>query len=143
MNTFIKREYDYAIRICAYLAGQFQKGHAPIPAIATKLYLTRPFTTKIVYKLKNAGIVDTVQGKVGGVFLARPPEELTIYAILKAMGFNATINECLQKNYRCPLSSMCKIQSFFAVQQNLIIENFKKTKIAEFAFTDVDLIPVS
>ncbi|NOY60154.1 MAG: Rrf2 family transcriptional regulator [Calditrichaeota bacterium] len=143
MNTFIKREYDYAIRICAYLAGHFQKGHIPISQIATNLYLTRPFTTKIVYQLKKAGIVDTVQGKVGGVFLIHPPQEISVYTVLKAMGFSATINECLQKNTDCPLASICRIQHFFAQQQNLLIENFKTKKISEFALNDTDLIPVS
>ena len=69
MNTFIKREYDYAIRICAYLAGRDDVTPVPLPLVAKILYITKPFATKIVHQLKKAGITGSAQGKMGGIFL--------------------------------------------------------------------------
>ena len=142
MTSFITREYDYAIRICAYLAGNIKNSPISVARIAKALYLTRPFTTKIIFKLRKKNIVGTVQGKEGGIFLNQPPEKLTIFAILRAMGFNSTINECIQNPAICPLIATCKIHSFFIQQESIIINNFKNTKIAEFAFSNRDLKPM-
>ncbi len=143
MNTLIKREYDYAIRICAYLAGYYNKKTIPVSHIAAKLYITKPFTTKIVYQLKKKKILDTVQGKQGGIFLNCPPEELSLFDILDAMEFNFAINECVNIPHICPLNTTCHIHLFFAEQQQILFNNLKSKTIAEFAFDDQNLNPSS
>lgn len=141
MVFFIKREYDYAIRICAYLAGNYRKGPISISQISEKLFITRPFATKIVFQLKNSNIVQTVQGKQGGVYLTPAPHTLSLYAILEGMGHNATISECIERDDFCPLPAPCNIHSFFINQENLLIDQLKSKTIAEFAFDDRDIDP--
>lgn len=143
MDSLIKKEYDYAIRICAYLAGYYQQGPIPVSKISNRLYISKPFTTKIIFKLRQAKIVNSVQGRVGGIFLDKNPSKLSLHDILVAMGFTATINECLQIEHVCPLLSMCKIHFFFAEQQDILEKNLKEKMISEFAFTDKNLEPVS
>lgn len=140
MAVFIKREYDYAIRICAYLAGHYTQKPIPLSSIASKLFISRPFATKIVYQLKKLAIINTVQGKDGGVFLNRPPEQLSFYDVLDAMGFDSSLNECLVNPGICPLVADCKIHDFFARQQNELLEKLKTTVISKYAFDDRDLI---
>ncbi len=139
MVSFIKREFDYALRMCAYLAGNFNQGPIPLPTIAQKLFITRGIAHKIVHQLKKSEIIKTVQGKQGGVFLNRSPEELSIYDVLQAMGFNATLNECVKKPQICPLIVTCKIHLFFVKQEEDLINEWKNRKISEFAFSDGDL----
>lgn len=139
MAAFIKREYDYAIRICSYLAGFNEKEHKSVPKISKKLYLTVPFTTKIVHQLKNSNIIETVQGKYGGIRLKRSPNELSFFDILNAMGFDMTINECLKNPEICPIVKNCKIHRFFLSQEQTIIENLKDATIKNFIITDDEL----
>ena len=138
---FIKREYDYAIRICAYLAGNFQRGSIALSEISQKLFITRPFATKIVFRLKSNGIVQTVQGKHGGVYLSQSPDQLSLLAIVRAMGYDVTISDCVENPSFCPLPAPCKIHSFFIDQENLLIDQLKSRKIAEFAFNDSEFDP--
>lgn len=140
MAVFIKREYDYAIRICAYLANFYKKEYISVPDISKKLYLTVPFTTKIIHQLKNNNIIETVQGKYGGIRLKVSPNKLTFYDILYAMGFDMTINECLRNPGICPLVDNCKIHRFFLSQENTIIENLKNATINNFLITDDELV---
>ena len=135
----IKREYDYAIRICAYLAGRYQQGPLSIARISERLLITRPFATKIIYQLKKTKILNTVQGKEGGVYLDQPPDKLSVYDVLKAMGFELQINECLVNPIVCPFIESCKIHVFFQQQQELLTENFKKAMISEFTFNSTAL----
>jgi Rrf2 family nitric oxide-sensitive transcriptional repressor len=139
MTVFIKREYDYAIRIVAYVANFYPDKHVSVPEIAKQLFLTVPFTTKIVHQLKKGKIVDTVQGKYGGIKLKKSPDKISFYNILNAMGFDITINECLKNPTICPLVSDCKIHRFFDKQEMTIVDNLKSALISDFIITDQQL----
>lgn len=139
MAVFIKREYDYAIRICAYLAGFNKKEHKSVPEVSKKLYLTVPFTTKIVHKLKNNNIIETIQGKYGGIRLKVSPNKLSFYDILYAMGFDMAINECLKNPSICQLIDYCKVHRFFLSQEDMIIETLKSATINNYIITDEEL----
>lgn len=141
MVFFIKREYDYAIRICAFLAGNYQKGPISISELSGKLFITRPFATKIVFQLKNSNIVQTVRGKQGGVYLGLAPPALSLFAILEGMGHNETVSECIERDDFCPLPAPCKIHAFFIDQENFLIDRLKNHTIAEFAFDETDFDP--
>ena len=139
MNTLIKREYDYALRICAYLAGRKGRELVPISRLAKLLYLSRPFTTKIVFRLKNNKIITTVQGKDGGVFLTGDPSQVSVYDVLHAMGYDSRLNECLARGYECPMEDACKLHLFFAKQEKILIDGFKAKKLSQVAITDAQL----
>ncbi len=139
MHAFVKREYDYAIRICAYLAGQPEKEPVSLGTLSKKLAISRPFASKIIFKLKNKGIVGTVQGKKGGVFLQANPHFLSFFDVLQAMDFDSTLNECVHNPQICPLVSVCKIHLFFVQQERELIKSLKAQKIIHYAFSDSEL----
>ena len=139
MTVFIKREYDYAIRIVAYVANFYPDKHVAVPEISKQLFLTVPFTTKIVHQLKKGKIVDTVQGKYGGIKLVKAPEKISFFDVLNAMGFDITINECLKSPTICPLVANCKIHRFFDEQELALVDNLKTARISDFIITDQQL----
>jgi len=139
MAVFIKREYDYAIRICAYLSNFYKKEYLSVPEVSKKLFLTVPFTTKIVYQLKKKNIIETIQGKFGGIRLKSDPTKLTFYDILFAMGFDMTINECVKNPRICPLVDHCKTHNYFIDQERMIVDNLKNATINDYKITDDDL----
>lgn len=140
MPDLIKREWDYAIRLCAYLAGNYNNGHISLSHASKRLFLTRPMLNKIVFQLRGKGILDSVQGKYGGIFLKVDPQQLSIYDVLQAMGYNSNLNECVSKHTSCPLIRQCQVHLFFAEQEMNLIEAFKGKRISEVAFSDKDLI---
>ncbi|MCB0283560.1 MAG: Rrf2 family transcriptional regulator [Calditrichaeota bacterium] len=140
MPDLIKREWDYAIRLCAYLAGSYNKGHVSLTHASKKLFLTRPMLNKIVFQLRQKGILDSVQGKYGGIFLKEDPHKLSVFDVLKAMGYNSNLNECVSKHASCPLIKQCQVHLFFAEQEMNLLGAFKNKMIIELAFSDKDLI---
>lgn len=131
MNTLIKREQDYALRICSYLAQFPSTDTVPVSQLAEKLYISVPFATKIVHKLKKKNLVGTVQGKFGGVYLLPRADSLSVHDVLVAMGFEFHVNSCLQIDQVCPCESTCQFHDFFAEQEMLLINNFKSKKICD------------
>jgi len=141
MNSFIKREYDYAIRICAYLAGREDQNPVPLPRVAKVLYISKPFATKIVHQLKISGITGSVQGRMGGIFLKKDPLKLSLMTIFKSMGFNSTLNECIQDHHRCPLIKTCKIHDFFVEAELELLTKFQNKMISELIIRAEDISP--
>lgn len=139
MPSLIKREYDYAIRICAYLAGRENTNPVPLPKMAKALYVSKPFAAKIAHQLKNAGITGSVQGKTGGIFLKKDPKQLSLFAILEGMGFHSSLNECIKDKRHCPLIKFCHIHDFFVEAELELFGRFKNKMISEVAIRDRDL----
>ncbi len=140
-NVLIKREYDYALRICAYLAGKFSKGPVSLSQITKKLIIPKSFASKIVFQLRQSNLIGTVQGKYGGIFLKKDPQYISVMDILEAMDYNSTINECLVNPSICPLVNLCKIHRFFEEQEAIILNNFRQKKLSEFIIFEDDLAP--
>lgn len=146
MNSFIKRDYDYAVRVCAYLSGLYPDRFISIPDLSRKIHIPRPMLNKIIFYLRKAGIISSIQGKAGGVHLTVSPQHLSLLDILSAMGFDSTINECVHHPEICPLVNVCKIHQYFTGLEHQIISSLRKTRITEFTFHDSDLMfsqPVS
>ncbi len=123
MYYLAKKEYDYAIRICAYLAGAKPEAHYTITQLASILLIPKPFTTKIIYQLKNNNIVNTMRGKKGGVSLAVNPSKLSFYQIFEAMGLVRSVSACINDENFCPLPAPCNIHQFFINQESRIIKD--------------------
>ncbi len=137
MFYLFNKEYDYALRICAFLAGTY-KNKQSIRQLSEKLFITIPFTTKIIYKLKTSGIVNTERGKSGGITLAKDPGKLNLFEILTAMGLLKKVSECITEESFCPLPAPCKIHSFFMNEEDILLNKLKSIQIEEFKFTEED-----
>ncbi len=131
MNVYIKREYDYAIRIVVHLAEMNKNTVVPLSRISERLFITRPFANKIVHQLRRNDIIGSVQGKKGGIYLKADPELLSILDILRALNFDSTINECLKTADFCPFSGNCKVHEFYLEQEDLLLNNMAEKKIVE------------
>lgn len=75
---------DYALRAAAELACA---GAGPIKGeqIAQAQGIPLKFLENILLELKHAGIVTTQRGSAGGYALARPPGEITLATIIRAV----------------------------------------------------------
>ncbi len=136
MYYLAKKEYDYAIRICAYLAGSGDNKQFTIQELSSTLLISKPFATKIIYQLKQSEIVNTIRGKKGGVSLAVNPAKLTFFQIFEAMGLVRSVSACINDKDFCPLPPPCNIHQFFIDHELKIIKELKETTINNFAFSN-------
>ena len=77
---------DYASRALLSLA-LYSEGEGPtsVRDIAERTGLPQPYLEQILLALKGAGLVRSKRGVGGGYVLARPPEEITLAAIVSAV----------------------------------------------------------
>ena len=106
----------YATRAILDLALRFEEGHAvQIHDIAQRQQIPLKFLEQILLSLKRNGFVQSRKGPGGGYFLAKPPREITLGAVVRAVeGPLAPISCVSVTGYRecgCPDPETCGLRS--------------------------------
>lgn len=74
---------EYALRALTMLAEHYDRGLLPIQAIAQHQNIPKRFLEQILNDLRAGGFVESRRGVEGGYRLARPPEEITLAALIR------------------------------------------------------------
>ena len=102
---------DYALRLLMYLAVR-PDGLATIPEVAKAYGISANHLMKVVHRLGQAGYVETVRGRSGGMRLARPPDTIGLGALVRFTEPDMDIVPCFQpENQQCPLRRACRLKA--------------------------------
>lgn len=83
----ISAQEEYGLRCLLRLArARGEEHHPTIAEIAVAEGLSVPYVAKLLGVLRQAGLVDSVRGRVGGYRLTQSPAEVRLGAILLALG---------------------------------------------------------
>lgn len=102
---------DYALRLLMMLAVEPDRLHT-IEEIARRYNISRNHMMKVSRTLVDAGFVDSVQGRNGGLRLAQSPQDIILGKVIRATEDNFNIVECFDtdKN-KCLISGECGLIS--------------------------------
>ena len=78
----LTRYTDYAMRVLLYL-GQKPERLCAIAEIARAYAISQNHLMKVVNDLVNAGYLESVRGRNGGIRLARPAAEINVGALIR------------------------------------------------------------
>lgn len=82
----VSLKVEYACRVLAQLARSYGSGELPhIEDLATAEEVPANYLVQILNELRNGGLIVSRRGKQGGYALARAPEEVSLYDIVKAI----------------------------------------------------------
>jgi Rrf2 family protein len=97
----ISAKADYAVRAAAELAVSAGRGPVRADEIAKAQHIPLNFLLNILSELKLARIVQSHRGPQGGYRLARPPEEITLAEVIRAVeGPLANVHEASPEDLR-------------------------------------------
>lgn len=101
---------DYALRLLMHLAIAPDK-RVTISDVAEAFVISRNHLVKVAYGLGQAGFVETVRGRGGGLRLARPAEEIAIGDVVRAMEEDFRIVECFDREANtCCIAPACRLK---------------------------------
>jgi Rrf2 family transcriptional regulator, nitric oxide-sensitive transcriptional repressor len=107
---YLTRQADYTMRLLIHLALQPNEP-ATIQQIAERYGISRNHLMKVAHRAVQAGYVQGVRGRSGGLKLARKPQEIGIGEVLRRME-DWRIVECFDPEAnRCPIAGGCGLQS--------------------------------
>ena len=122
----------YAILALGFIASAAGKPLL-VRTIAAKCDLPAPFLSKIVNKLARSGLAHTQRGVNGGVSLARPADEISLFQVCLALDDPIVEKRCMLGIAKCSDARACPAHEFNTRQREKTVEFLQGTTIADIA----------
>ena len=125
----LTQQTSYSIRVLLYCQAN-KGGTSRIRDIAATYGISELHLFKIMHVLVEAGFIETIRGRNGGIRLAKPADEITVGAVVRATESNFFLTDCFDTTNRdCPLVDSCGVnrvlaealKAFFAVLDSYTI----------------------
>ncbi len=124
----------YALLALAYLALNTDR-LVKVEEIAEAQNIPKPFLSKIFHKLVKERVLRSYKGPNGGFTFRIPPEEITIYDVIRYLDEDYRLDYCALRPGRCEewQRSPCAIHEKWTTLRKHIMEYLTSTTIAELA----------
>ncbi|KTQ85142.1 iron-responsive transcriptional regulator [Aureimonas ureilytica] len=107
----LTRQTNYAIRILMYCAANDDR-LSRVGEIAAAYNVSELFLFKILQPLVEAGFVQTVRGRNGGIRLGQPAGAITLRAVVEVTEESFAMAECFETGaVDCPLIDSCALNA--------------------------------
>jgi Rrf2 family nitric oxide-sensitive transcriptional repressor len=101
---------DYALRLLMLLALEPDGLHT-VAEIARRYNISRNHLVKVAQTLIQAGFVDSVRGRRGGLKLGKKPAEINLGAVVRATEDDFSLVECFdRKRNTCVVMPVCGLR---------------------------------
>lgn len=132
----ISKRAKYAINALVYLANQPANEPVQTSIISASENISRKFLESILLVLRNAGIVSSKKGKVGGYYLMLPPEEINMAEIMRLFDGPIALLPCVTHKYyqkcnECKDETKCGIRDIFSEIRTETVKMLKGATLAE------------
>jgi Rrf2 family nitric oxide-sensitive transcriptional repressor len=121
---------DYALRVLMYLGPQKHR-LVTVQEIAENHGISRNHLTKVVHHLGQAGLVETVRGRCGGIRLACDPAKISLGSVVRLTEPDFTMVECFdEKINSCSLSPTCVLKHTLGRATSAYLQELDRTTLA-------------
>jgi len=120
-----------AIYIASQPAGQLVSIHT----IAENLNISFHFLTKVLQQLTAAGIMTSQRGVNGGVMLAKPADEVTLYDVISTIDGSDLFTQCLLGLPGCGSAEPCPVHDQWTKLRTQIALVFTKNTLGSLGET--------
>ncbi|WP_019223807.1 iron-responsive transcriptional regulator RirA [Bartonella rattaustraliani] len=128
----LTKQTNYALRMLMYCADN-QGSLSRVPEIAKAYAVSELFLFKILQPLVEAGFIQTVRGRNGGVKLAKPAAEISVADVVKVTEDNFYMAECFDTvvEVHCPLIDFCSLNTALQKALNAFFDVLSTVSLAD------------
>jgi Rrf2 family nitric oxide-sensitive transcriptional repressor len=122
---------DYALRILMLLAMEPESRHT-IEEVAQRYDISHNHLMKVTQTLSQAGLVESLRGRGGGLRLGRPPASINLGAVVRATEDSFALVECFDReNNRCVISPACGLRGPLEEAQRAFLAVLDRYSLAD------------
>ncbi len=123
---------DYALRVLMH-TGLHEGKLVRIAEIASSFNISRNHLTKVVHQLGARGYLETVQGRHGGIRLARAPAAISVGAVVRDFEEGFALVQCFQAGdpRPCRIESACVLRSALERSLEAFLEHLDAISLAD------------
>jgi len=122
---------DYALRVLMHV-GLAEGRLVRIAEIAASYTISRNHLMKVVHQLGLRGYLQTVQGRHGGVRLARPPAAITVGQVIRDFEEDLDLVECFgASRSACCIEPVCVLRDVLRDALDAFIDTLDEVTLAD------------
>jgi len=140
MLRFTKRA-DYGLMAVHFIAEHGDDGAVSAKRIAEEFHIPAERLAKILQRLAKKQLIASHNGPKGGYVLTRPPGEITVGQVVRALEGPLRIVSCMSEKDDCPQFSRCNLRRPVQKIQASISSVLDSMTLAELAADPV--VPVA
>lgn len=123
---------QYGLRAMAELASRYGQGSIPLSEVAQSQGISLATLEQVVAPLRRAGLLASTRGASGGYALARPPAEITVADVLRAVEGDLAPVPCLEAGAAaCERVRRCATRPVWALVRDRLVETLERTTLAD------------
>ena len=129
----LTRQSSYAIRTLVYCAVNAPE-LSRVADIAKAHAISELFLFKLIKPLVEAGLIETVRGRHGGIRLGRPADQITLLDCIRLTEENFALAECFEGgDVSCPLVFGCDLNAALGEALKAFFDVLESYSIADLA----------
>ncbi len=123
----------YAVLALAEVSLRSHGDYVATHEIADVASIPYPHFAKTIALLKRAGLVVTSRGKLGGILLARPADQIRVLDVVLAIDGPGTLNDCPLFLNPCDCNHACSLHALWREARDAVVTFLTRTTIADIA----------
>lgn len=137
MQLELGRRADYGIRATIDLARHEGTGRRrKAREIAADMDIPATYIGQVLAELVRAELVASTAGRSGGYVLARPPEDISLLAVIRAVDDDPGSSVCVLRGGPCRWEDICAVHDPWFEAQQAMLERLDQTTFARLL--DID-----
>ena len=125
----MSRLTDYGIVLLTELAARGEQSNAR--ELSEETGLPGPAVSKLLKVLTREGFLQSQRGTKGGYALARPPEEISVAAVIDALEGPIALTECSAHPGVCERESQCQTRAPWQRINRAVRDTLEQVRISE------------
>lgn len=132
----LTKKADYGLMALKFLAEHPNEASLSAKDIATAYHIPPQLLAKILQLLAREGLLCSHAGMNGGYSLARKPQSITVFEVIRIIDGPLFITSCVTDAGVCDLTSSCTIKEPLARVNESISDVLKKIRISDLVEAD-------
>jgi Rrf2 family protein len=127
----LTKKADYGLMALKYLAEHAGQSSLSAKDVAEAYRIPPQLLAKILQQLAREGLLRSHAGMNGGYTLARAPESITAFEVIRIIDGPLFITSCVTDSGTCDLTNSCTIKEPLARVNDSISDVLKKIRISD------------
>ncbi|HEX5236453.1 MAG TPA: Rrf2 family transcriptional regulator [Silvibacterium sp.] len=132
----LTKKADYGLMALKYLAEHPGEASLSAKDVAEAYHIPPQLLAKILQQLAREGLLRSHAGMNGGYTLARSPQDITVFEVIRIIDGPLFITSCVTVSGTCDLTDSCTIKEPLARVNDSITDLLKKIRISDLVESD-------
>ncbi|KIX15132.1 RrF2 family transcriptional regulator [Dethiosulfatarculus sandiegensis] len=121
----------YGVRAMLELALHAEDNPVPLRDLAVRQEISAKYLEQLLIPLKGAGLVKSVRGARGGYLLAKDPNDVTLYEIVRSLEGPLAPVECVQDPKYCDRVGGCTVHLIWGEMGDMLVKYLSNLTLAD------------